>query len=58
MSSNGYKVRNHNQIQIRPDEPMARGIHCSPISFISFARLASLYFEEYIYTYIYSASVV
>ena len=32
---------------------LARGIHCCPVFFISFALPASLYCDEYIYIYIY-----
>jgi hypothetical protein len=54
-------------VQCSTDEPMARvpkmahgklslarDIHCSPYSFISFAGPESLYCEEYIYIYVYT----
>ena len=37
----------------RVSEPAARGIHCCPNFFISFARPASLHYEEYVYVYTY-----
>ena len=37
----------------RAGEPMARGIQCCPNFFISFARPASLYCEEYVYIRVY-----